>query len=179
MHFMAMLSIQYSVHTPSLFLSKHWEQLLPDWRVPVAAVLVLLQECPTNLLEKTMYSEQQKQILRERFLEVGLAIATQLEARGYQAEMFDPRSGLPLRSRPGSLQLDDVAVVQAVLDYPATCQGGCLLIHHPDWGSAVYPSILVSSAHPSILSAVAQAVIPAASQNSSTCSQPMAWVQSS
>lgn len=166
-----MLSIQYSVHPPSHFLSTHWGQLLPDWPVPVASVLVVLQECPIGLLQKNARSEQQKQQLRAKFLAIGAAIATQLEAIGHLAEIFDPRSGLPLRSQPGVVQLDDVAVVQAVLGYTASHQGGCLLIHHPDWGSAVYPSILVSSAPLETLADIAQIVIPAEPQISTTLHQ--------
>ena len=51
---------------------------------------------------------------------------------------------------------DDVAVVRASLGYPIALQGDCLISLHPDWGSAVYPSILVSSAPPTVLEAIAQ-----------------------
>lgn len=148
------MQIQYSVHTPNQFIRTHLAQLLPSWSAPVVSVLVVLQECQFALLDKTLETERHKQELRSRFLTLGSYIADKLHQRGYLADLFDPQTGAPITSQPGPLKLDDVAVVQASLDYPLTDQGGCAVIEHPDWGSAVYPSILISSAAIEVLAEV-------------------------
>lgn len=150
--------MQYSVHAPSQFICKHLGGLLPDWSSPAASVLVVLQPCPSPLLTRTPTTEDQKRKLRQRFLQFGYRVAAQLQQLGHLADVFDPRTGLPLLSQPGSLRLDDVAVVQAVLGYEALHSHGCSVILHPVWGDSVYPSTLLSSAAPSLVESVSQQV---------------------
>ena len=150
------MQMEYFVHAPTEFIQTHQEQLLPGWSVPVASVLIVLQACPAALLVRTAETEQYKQQLRQQFLAFGEQISAQLWTNGYAAEMFDPATGWPMLSQPGDRRLDDVAVVRASLGYPIALQGDCLISLHPDWGSAVYPSILVSSAPPAVLEAIAQ-----------------------
>lgn len=114
-------------------------------------MLIVLQPCDCDLLERSPRAETQKRQLRRRFLKLGYAIATQIKHKGYTAALFDPRTGLPLLTRPGAFRLDDVAVVQAALGYKVTHSHGCSLILHPTWGRAVYPSTLVSSAEPALV----------------------------
>jgi hypothetical protein len=78
-----------------------------------------------------------------------------LQHQGYAADRFDPRTGHPYHSRPGSLSLDDVAVVQSVLGYRLIDSGHCRLIQHPVWGCGVFPSVLVSTAPTPELAAIA------------------------
>lgn len=151
--------MQCSVHTPSQFIAAHQANLLPSWSRPVASVLVVLQPCAYELLSHTPLVELQKHYLREQFLVFGSAIAHQLEHLGHLAEVFDPRTGEPSRSQPG-LPLDDVAVVRSCLGYPAIVHADCWAIVHPAWGSAVYPSTLLSSAQPSIVQSVLEIAIP-------------------
>ena len=154
------MGLEFSVHLPSAFISEHWHQLLPDWWVPVLSVLIVLQHCPVTLVTKTPETEAHKHHLRDRFLHLGQQLVYQVQERGYRADLFDPRTGLPMLSAPGALALDDVAVVQAALGYPLINTGGCWLINHPTWGSAVFPSVMLASAPPEITTAVAQALIP-------------------
>lgn len=107
--------IEYSVHTPSTYISTHRDQLLPDWSLPVRSVLVVLQPAQIELVQQTPETEDQKQQLRQRFLEFGLEIVEKLRQIGHQADLFDPRTGTPLLSQAGSLRLDDVAVVRSTL----------------------------------------------------------------
>lgn len=157
------MEMQYSVHSAHQFLHTHLEQLLPEWSVPVLSILVVLQMSHYVLLEKTPETELHKQRLRERFVAFGCTLASTLWEMGYQAEVFDPQTGLPLLSKPGELKLDDVAVVQACLGYSLTDSGGCSVVHHPEWGSAVYPSVVVSSAHPTIIESIAGVVAASSS----------------
>lgn len=62
-------------------------------------------------------------------------------------------------SEPGEHCLDDAAVVRACLHYDLKPCGDCCVINHPEWGSAVYPSVLITSAPPKILHQVATSVM--------------------
>lgn len=141
--------MQYSIHTPNSFICKNLPRLLPDWSLPVRSVLVVLQPCPTDLMQFTPEADAQKQRLRQRFLDFGLAIVQALRQAGHLADLFDPRTGHPLLSQAGTLRLDDVAIVRSTLGYSTTQFGDCCSILHPHWGSAVYPSVLISSAESS------------------------------
>lgn len=138
--------MQYSVHPPSEFICQHSQKMLPQWRAPVRSVLIVLQPSTIQLTEHSLETELQKYHLRARFLDFGLKIADRLRRIGHDAELFDPRTGFPILSQSGALPLDDVAVVRSSLGYGTVQIGDCFTIVHPDWGSAVYPSILMSSA---------------------------------
>jgi hypothetical protein len=150
--------MQYSVHAPSQFLCTHLDRLLPAWSRPVLSVLVVLQPSGCNLVERTAIAEDQKHQLRQNFLQFGYKVAAQLQYQGYLADIFDPRSGLPLLSQPGPLRLDDVALVQACLGYQTAENSGCRVILHPVWGSSVYPSTLLSSAEPERVESISATV---------------------
>lgn len=92
-------------------------------------------------------------------MEIGREIAAQLKQRGYLADLFDPKTGHPLLSQPGQIRLDDVAVVQACLGYPTTEVEGCSLILHPNWGSAAYPAVLLSTAEPEAVERLTSRVV--------------------
>ncbi len=139
-------SMQYSIHAPNPFICKNLSRLLPDWSSPVRSVLVVLQPFPVELAQFTPETDAQKQKLRQRFLDFGLTIVHALRRAGHLADLFDPRTGHPLLSQAGTLRLDDVAVVRSTLGYSTTQFGNCCVILHPQWGNAVYPSILISSA---------------------------------
>lgn len=165
-----MLSLQYSVHPPSQFMMSHRAELLPDWIVAIASVLVVLQYCPVSLVEKTPQTQQYKNDLRQTFLALAERLVQQCWLDGYAAESFDPKTGYPCHSRPGSLSMDDVAVIAAVLGYPLKLCGDCRLIHHPDWGHGVFPSVIVSAAPPLTLTALAQTILELPTQISGNTS---------
>jgi hypothetical protein len=151
--------MQFSIHLPSEFLRQHWRMLLPEWSRPIASVLIVLQRCDCDLWERSPTTEQQKAHLRQRFLTLVFALSRQLAVIGHLTDGFDPRSGLPIFSQAG-LQLDDVAVIQACLDYPIAHSHGCAVILHPLWGSAVYPATIVSSADPALVETVLKTLPP-------------------
>ncbi len=150
-----MVDLQYSIHQPSSFINHHRGDLLPDWDVSVQSVMVILQPCSVALNDITPVTEQQKQQLRRRFLYWAKKLIAELKKEGYAADGFDPRTGHPHYSRSGVLTLDDVAVVQSVLGYPLVPSGECRLVEHPIWGCGVFPSVVVSSAPPSVLANIA------------------------
>jgi hypothetical protein len=152
--------IQYSVHPPSRFLVSHQAKLLPDWSCPARSMLIVLQPCNCELLERSPTAEAQKRELRRQFFQIGYAIAAQIKRLGHMVAIFDPRTGLPRLARPGALRLDDVAIVQAALGYQSIHSHGCAIAVHPRWGRAVYPSTLVSSIEPALLEQILVSVEP-------------------
>ena len=156
--------MQCSVHAPTPFIQKHGHLLLPDWSCSVTSLLIVQQQASCNLLERTHLSEIQKAKLRGQFLEIGGEIANHLHQHGYAADFFDPKTGQPVLSQRGVLWLDDVAVVRACLNYPVQCVQGCSVLLHPEWGTAVYPSILLSSATTEILEKITAAIASRAAQ---------------
>lgn len=138
--------MQYSIHPPSAFICQHSEKLLPEWSAPIRSIVVVLQPADRELTKRCRETDLQKQVLRSQFLEFGFKVAELLRQQGHLAELFDPKTGFPILSEAGSLRLDDVAVVRSTLGYTILPVGNCLTIVHPLWGSAVYPSILMSSA---------------------------------
>jgi hypothetical protein len=152
--FLASTSVAYSVHPPTWFLSQHRDQLLPDWaanRYPIGSLLILLQQSSMPLLRKTKAAEAEKAKLRHQFLSFGQVLVEQLQSLDCGAEVFDPCNGLPTHSRSGAIHLDDLALIHAVLGYPRCRQGRCWVMEHPQWGKAVYPSVIVSTASPTQL----------------------------
>jgi hypothetical protein len=118
-------------------------------------MLVVLQQSQHCLLTRTIATELDKDRLRQQFLELATPIANGLITAGYKADVFDPRTGLPTLSPPGPLALDDVAIAHMALGYDITNRETCPAILHPRWGSAVYPSTLLSSAPIYVLEHVA------------------------
>ncbi|PZV16120.1 MAG: methylmalonic aciduria and homocystinuria type D protein [Leptolyngbya sp.] len=150
----------YSVHPPSPFISRYAGQLLPSWSCSISSVLIVLQQADCELMERSPMTETQKQVLRDRFLRIGSAITAELQDQAYQADLFDPKTGLPILSHAGRA-IDAVAVVRACLGYATMEINGCAILLHPEWGNAVYPAVLVSSAMPTVVEQVANRVMGA------------------
>jgi hypothetical protein len=158
--------MEYSVHPPNPFLKVHGRQLLPAWSVPISSVVIVLQPSQVPLLHTTKLVEQEKARLRQQLLNFGANLVRLLSQSGYLVEVFDPRSGLPTSSLPGNLHLDDLALIQSLLGYPARHQGQCRVMSHPIWGAAVYPGIIISAASPEVVQEAVQEIL-----SGFTCSQ--------
>lgn len=138
--------VQWFVCVPNGFMQTEWVRLLPSWTAPVTSVVIVLQQSPAPLTRRSSAREADKAVLRKRFLQWGSELVHQLQMDGYLADLFDPKTGLPQFSPPGSLTLDDVAVVRSLLHYPVRGCGNCWVVSHPVWGEAVYPATILSSA---------------------------------
>ncbi|MEA5620389.1 methylmalonic aciduria and homocystinuria type D protein [Cronbergia sp. UHCC 0137] len=152
--------VQISIHTPSQYICANCEKILPDWQQQEFLwVVVVLQQSRFPLMEITAESEVEKERLREKFMRFGCDMAFNLRDRGYLTDLIDPRTGYPLLSHPGLVPHDDTAVATALLKYPVI-QNQCHVLVHPEWGTAVYPSVLVSEAPPEMIELVTRAIAP-------------------
>ena len=134
---------------PTPFVQENLETMLPDWTLPTAWVVIILQKARFPLLTCSHIVEQEKQRLRERFMRFGVEVAFKIKEQGELADLIDPRTGQPLFSHPGTLCHDDVKVISTLLGF-RTAAGDCTKLFHPQWKNAVYPSIILSSAAPEI-----------------------------
>ena len=134
-------------------------QLLPSWPAPVQSVLIYLQPSPVQLNTRTSATEEIKDTLRLQFLAYAGQWREAIMQAGFLAEPFDPKYGTPIYAPPGEWPLDDVAVAHALLKYPMTFEGGCKILHHPEWESGTFPSTLLSSAPPALLQELTVAMI--------------------
>ncbi|MEH1779815.1 MAG: methylmalonic aciduria and homocystinuria type D protein [Nostoc sp.] len=151
-------AIQISIHPPSQYICANCERILPDWkRQSFLRVVIVLQQSRYQLVEKTAEVETEKERLREKFMRFGCDLAFNLRDRGYLTDLIDPRTGYPLLSHPGAIPHDDTAVVKALLNYPVI-KNQCRVLVHPDWGAAVYPSILISEAPPIVIEWVTKGI---------------------
>jgi hypothetical protein len=141
-------AVEIGISSPSEYLCAHRERILPDWRnQPNMLVVVVLQRSRFELVDDNSVISSEKQRLREKFMRFGLDVAFNLRDCGYLTDLIDPRTGYPLLSHPGQIPHDDTAAVKALLGYPIL-KNQCRVLVHPQWGTAVYPSILVSTAPP-------------------------------
>ncbi|OCQ97101.1 hypothetical protein BCD64_16085 [Nostoc sp. MBR 210] len=151
-------AVQISIHAPSQYICTNCERILPDWKQePFFWVVIVLQRSQFSLVESTKEIEAEKQKLRQRFMGFGCDVAFELRDRGYLSDLIDPRTGYPLLSRPGAMPHNDTAVVKALLGYPVIKNKCCVLLH-PSWGTAVYPSILISAAPPTLIEFVVKEI---------------------
>ena len=137
--------IQIAIAVPHQYVLDRQQQLLPDWNVAISYLILILQQSVVSLEEKSDRVAREKDRLRAKFISAGSSLILKLQNRGYQSDLFDPRTGCPFFTRSG-LALDDNAVIKAILNYPVTSSGQCCLITHPVWGNNVYPSTIATSA---------------------------------
>ncbi|MEB3231268.1 MAG: methylmalonic aciduria and homocystinuria type D protein [Leptolyngbyaceae bacterium] len=148
-----------AVCPPSGFIRQHWRRLLPHWPLPVLSVLILVQRSPIPIDDYTAAVEQNKQQLRDRSIHLLQPLIGQIHQCQHQAVLFDPQTGFPYQSTDQGIPLNDVAVIYDLLGdclgYDLKQCGECYCLVHPRWGSQVYPAIVVCSALPGILGAIA------------------------
>jgi hypothetical protein len=138
--------IQISIHSPTRYIRENCQRILPDWNNLLGmSVAIVLQQSEFALTESSPRIEAEKQRLRFIFMKFACDVAFDLRDKQYLADLIDPRTGYPLLSRPGEIPHDDTAVVKTLLKYPMICNK-CRVLIHPKWGTAVYPSILISAA---------------------------------
>ncbi|AKG23055.1 methylmalonic aciduria and homocystinuria type D protein [Calothrix sp. 336/3] len=151
-------AVQISIHHPSQYIRANRDRLFPDWQSQANFwVVIVLQQSRHSMMDITPEVEAEKQQLRENFMRFGLDVAFNLRDRGYITDLLDPRTGYPLLSRPGRIPHDDAAAVKALLGYPAI-QNRCRVLVHPQWGTAIYPSAMISIAPPFMIEWVTKSI---------------------
>ena len=138
--------IEVYIGFPHQFLREHQQELLPDWDLAVVSIILFLQRSQIPLTESNLEVAREKDRLRANLIRFGCNLIFELEDRGYQSDLFDPRNGYPLLSRQGKSTFDDNAIVKTLLHYPVSGYKKCSLIEHPTWGYNIYPGTIVTRA---------------------------------
>ena len=147
--------LQIYIDRPSEFIKQNQHKLLPTWDVSISYIILVLQKSNFPLENSSYEIEREKDYLRERFFRLGCNWVFKLRKDRYQSDLFDPRNGYPLLSRPGAITLSDTTVVRDLLNFDVVKQK-CSLLVHPEWGTAIYPSTIVTSAPLEILEPLLQ-----------------------
>lgn len=142
--------IEVYIVPPHKFLVEYQQQLLPDWKIAVASVILVLQQTTVSLKKDNESTKLEKERCRDRFIHWGCQLIATLRQQGNHGELFDPATGYPWLTHRGMLAFDDNAAVSTLLHFPLDNYQNCSLIQHPIWKNNIYPGTIVSSAPPKI-----------------------------
>ena len=143
--------IEIYFDSPHQFFVDRQQQFLTSWNISATYLVIFLQRSSISFEQSDIEVIREKDKLRARFIRLGCGLIFDLLDRGYQSDLFDPRTGYPLLSQPGELTLDDNAVVKALLNYQAIAYQNCSLLNHPLWGHNIYPATIATSAPQDVL----------------------------
>lgn len=78
----------------------------------------------------------------------GQYVCSRIRQCKYWADYIDPCSGLPMLTTEHCHHkvYSEVDGMELLLGYRAYSAGFCKILHHPTWGSAVYPATLFAYA---------------------------------
>ncbi len=113
------------------------------------------QKSRMKLLEWNDEVAKEKDLLLERFAAWANKICKKLVENGYFADFIDPCSGLPANG-DGNKVYGEVDGFELLCSYKTNNAGGCKILLHPKWESAVYPASLFTTAPSEIVMDIIQ-----------------------
>lgn len=143
------LGMEIYLSPPSEFVTQHLTDLLPEWSGQAVWVILILQQAKIPLNQRNIIVETEKNRLRHQLLKLGSFMVRTLNHQGFCSDLFDPKTGYPVFSGRGNLTHDDVALAKALLNFPTTSET-CSALIHPNWQTAVYPGVLMTTASPEV-----------------------------
>ena len=117
-------------------------------------VLCVAQRSELDLVQLTPEVAVEKDRLLEKLFAWCKLLCADLERRGYWADYIDPCSGLPFNLEGASKVWAEVEAFQSLLRWPVGNAGMCKVLHHPEWGTNVYPSSVFTDAPEAVLRAI-------------------------
>ena len=138
---------EVSVHTPPRALLYELDMVFPNVDCTKNNLVCILsaQKSKMKLLEWNDEVAKEKDLLLERFAEWAEKICKKLTENGYFADYIDPCSGLPSKG-DGNKVYGEVDGFELLCSYKTSDAGGCKVLLHPSWASAVYPASIFSTA---------------------------------
>ncbi|MFN9176218.1 MAG: hypothetical protein ACK58N_17380 [Synechocystis sp.] len=131
---------------PTPFMADHWSEILPDWTRPPQAIAICLlrAKVPLDLDGKPQHREKDR--LLNEFLAFGNRLVQRDLPISHYVEIISPQDGKPVFSQAGNSHVDLVATVHHCLGFPfIRSPQGCKLLLHPEWRSAVYPGLVITT----------------------------------
>ncbi len=132
--------------TPTPFMVDHWSEILPDWTRPPQAIAICLLRANVPLDLDEQPQRQEKDRLLNQFLTWGEDLLQQGLPPSHRLAIISPQDGKPVFSQAGNSHIDLVATVHHCLGFPfARSPQGCKVLRHPEWRSAVYPGLVMTT----------------------------------
>jgi hypothetical protein len=155
-----MNAVEIQIQSPTPFMIRHREKLLPDWKIPPQTLVFVLLEADFSLDGEGHWIEREKERLLQQFLYLGQSFYLASQQLRYSSEIISPQDGTPQYSKRGKFTFDIVAAVHHSLsiEYSRTAKG-CKVLSHPVWKAAVYPGIFLSEASNIAVEAISNEII--------------------
>ncbi|KAJ3368076.1 hypothetical protein GGF31_006909 [Allomyces arbusculus] len=145
----AVIPLEVSVHAVGRRFARELVGVFPDMpsyaeslhddSEPTLLVIPVVQPTTHDLVEFGRDVDAERDVMLERFVRFAHALAERI-GDTWWADMTDPASGYPIRTRPGPRLYPDVPGIQTLLRYDAMNVGCCSVLLHPRWGSHMYPA---------------------------------------
>jgi hypothetical protein len=143
----AYLDLEYSVHAVVKAHLRDVTAVFPALPSPAPPLLTVptLQRAAVPLDTFGDAQAAEKDRLQAVFFVWAAAVRDALAGRGRWADATDPATGAALFGDAGALY-SDVPPIARLLRYPTLDAGGCTILLHPAWRTAVYPATLFTDA---------------------------------
>lgn len=139
------LPIEIYIHSPTQFIIDHRFDLLPQWQSIPSSILIILLYAKVPIETISQETEEEKERLKQEFLQLGNRLKYILEKDNYFIEIIDPQEGKPIHFNDTKINFDMITIVNQSLGFNYYNTGqGCKILEHPTQKTAIYPSILVS-----------------------------------
>ncbi|CAK4558821.1 unnamed protein product [Aphanomyces euteiches] len=108
--------------------------------------VVTCQHACVDLAQFGEEADKEKDRLLENFVKWAHELSAAIIAAGHWADFIDPCSGLPMLALNSNKVYSEVDGVEVLLRYSCLSAGMCKILIHPEWGAAVYPASLFTTA---------------------------------
>lgn len=142
--------LEYSVHGVSGSLRRDVAAVFPSADATAVLLVPVLQRATVPLEAFGDVQAAEKDRLQARFFAWAAELRDALAAGGHWADATDPATGAALFGDQAALY-GDVPPIARLLRYPTHDAGGCTILLHPKWRSAVYPASFFTTAPVEVL----------------------------
>jgi hypothetical protein len=148
------IEVEFSAHVPPRSLAREIPLVFSQCKAAAPPVVApVFFRCACDLVTGNRgEADAEKDAMLERFVRWVLSARAALadraggepaaDAAPVWIDGTDPASGRPLHEPSGPSFYPDVHGAQAVLGYRTYDAGGCGVLSHPVWGTAVYPATM-------------------------------------
>ncbi|KAJ1426627.1 methylmalonic aciduria and homocystinuria type D protein [Ochromonadaceae sp. CCMP2298] len=141
--------VQVSAHAVnSKSFSREVQFVFPSISMQNLIAIPTMQHASHDLVNIGDDIEDEKDRLLLAFFDVAEQFMQEVKSSGdYWVDYIDPCSGLPVSVKTdGQKVFSEVECAQTLLAYNVMNAGCCKVIVHPQWGSAVYPASIFTTA---------------------------------
>ena len=148
--------MEWSAHAVPRAYTLELQSFFPAADLGTYLIVPTCQRAVVDLVPVGEAQDQEKDACLERFVGWAKEVCTRLLAAGHACDYVDPCSGMLMLNRDCQHVYGEVDALTTLLQYKTTNTGCCKVVHHPSWGTAVYPATLFTSAPPEALQRAVQ-----------------------